>query len=50
MPDITLCSNDTCERRKECNRFTSKPDSHWQSYIRFEEKDCEYFITNAKQL
>ena len=31
MPDITMCTSQTCERRGQCYRATAKPDK-MQSY------------------
>lgn len=35
MPDITMCTSKTCERRGQCYRSTAKPDKI-QSYADFE--------------
>ncbi len=32
MPDITMCSGESCPRRDRCWRHTAKPDSR-QSYF-----------------
>lgn len=48
MPDITMCSNETCEIRKECFRFRAEPNPYRQSY--FAEPpmpvngECEHFM------
>ena len=47
MPDITMCLNDKCSKRKGCHRYMAIPDKYAQSYSMF---DCEnneehnYFI------
>jgi hypothetical protein len=43
MPDISMCSNNKCEKNKKCYRYMAIPSS-WQSYANFDEKDCEYFM------
>ena len=46
MPDITMCTNDSCERRKGCYRYTAKPSEHRQSYSGFsadENGECEHY-------
>lgn len=46
--DITKCENEKCSLKKQCFRYTSKPE-YWQSYALFEiKKDgtCEFFINN----
>ena len=35
MPDITMCTNTTCERRQSCYRFTAEPSVR-QSYAEFQ--------------
>lgn len=43
MPDITMCKNDLCPKRKSCYRFTVAP-SEYQSYFIFETpQDMEDF-------
>ena len=36
MPDFSKCSNEDCELREKCYRFTCIPNPFKQSYIRFE--------------
>jgi len=54
MPDISMCSNDTCPLREQCYRFTAEPNPYRQSYGTFkpeidEDKvECKYFIDNKK--
>ena len=45
MPDIAMCQNEKCSRRKDCYRYTANP-SVYQTYSDFNEKDCKYFYTN----
>lgn len=46
MPDITMCSDATCAKRKRCYRFVAKPD-HYQSYFsgspRHAGGSCDYY-------
>ena len=46
MPDISMCKNKDCPKRKDCYRFTAKPDEFAQSYGNFKWKKgegCDYF-------
>ena len=45
MPDIAMCTNDTCPRCRVCMRFIATPDPHWQSYFNPLPKwdKCPYF-------
>lgn len=45
MPDITKCNNDQCPKKDNCYRFTS-PSNDYQSFIRFEHENCEFYIAN----
>jgi len=47
MPDISMCTNDSCPARRSCYRFMAEPN--WrQSWCAFEPdretKRCEAFI------
>ena len=51
MPDITMCTNSKCVKRKECFRFCATPKEFNQSYQLFEPKnnliygfECDKFI------
>ena len=46
MPDITLCSNETCPINYKCYRFLAEPNKHWQSYSYFIPEDgvCKDFL------
>lgn len=44
MPDIAMCENNNCKRRKECYRFMAKPDQYRQAYGVFDHEHCEYFV------
>lgn len=51
MPDITLCKNNFCKVRFNCERYTAKPKEFHQSYDKFGDKKgamCEQFINNEK--
>lgn len=43
--DISKCSNEKCQIKEQCERYTCKADEY-QSYAEFNEEDCEYFISN----
>lgn len=45
MPDITMCLNNTCGKRRDCYRYMATP-SFRQSYAKFTPKDgeCDEFI------
>jgi hypothetical protein len=47
MPDISMCENKQCPKKKTCYRYTAIPEEHWQSYSTFtfnaEEGKCEYY-------
>jgi len=45
MADISLCKNDGCIFRYQCDRFNLKPNEHWQSYSNFtpHESGCDGF-------
>ena len=46
MPDISMCLNKTCDKRKNCYRFMAIPNPYRQSYMEFkpdEEGVCGYF-------
>lgn len=46
MPDITMCSNNTCFKKDMCYRFKAVPSEWRQSYADFspnEKGECEYF-------
>ena len=50
MPDISMCTNDACPKRKECYRFMAKP-CEWQSYAGFEpdeDGECKKFMEVIK--
>lgn len=55
MPDITMCTSKTCERRGQCYRSTAKPDKI-QSYANFTslcaDRDfrCQWTITEKEVL
>jgi hypothetical protein len=47
MPDITMCKNESCEKRYDCYRYMVKPSKYMQSYSYFENnfvgKSCQMF-------
>ena len=45
MPDISMCANKKCKKRKQCHRYTATPDEYWQAYADFTEP-CEHFWPN----
>jgi len=52
MPDISMCSSNTCPLKESCYRFTATPNHHWQSYASFsydeETKDCKHYWNNKE--
>lgn len=50
MPDITLCMESNCKRKRLCYRYMAKPD-RWQSYSFFynKNKKCRYFMIALKK-
>lgn len=57
MPDIALCTNETCPLKDNCYRYTAIPDEYRQSYCKFapvinevlDEVECKHFIDNNKK-
>lgn len=52
MPDISLCKNEKCLKKKTCYRFTAVPSSFQQVYGDFKPDEtgkCEYFIYKPKK-
>lgn len=48
MPDISMCTGETCKSKLKCYRFMAIADSHWQSYmapphVDADEDSCEYY-------
>ena len=48
MPDISMCMNIECDKRKQCYRsyYSGTKPSHWQSYGSFapdENGECKAF-------
>lgn len=39
MPDISMCRNERCDKKKECYRFMAIPYRRWQTYTLFDEND-----------
>lgn len=48
MPDITMCANKACGKRKNCYRFTATPDAKYQSYANFDGGDCFVPVAEKK--
>lgn len=48
MPDITMCTNSSCQVKEACYRWIAIPNSHWQSYASFdgpnEDAACRDFV------
>ena len=44
MPDITMCCNKNCKKRKSCYRFIAKPNELYQAYFEPKENECEYYL------
>lgn len=51
MPDITMCQDVECPKRKECYRYTAIPDNLMQSYFTVSPRitDCDYFMNNKNR-
>lgn len=50
-PDISMCSNSDCRKRKECYRFKATPNPFRQAYMDFKPDDggnCEGFMELKK--
>ena len=46
MPDISMCENINCKKRKSCYRYLAKPNEYLQSYVLFNSegaKDCDFY-------
>lgn len=46
MPDISMCENINCKKRKSCYRYLAKPDEYWQSYALFNSEgtqSCQHY-------
>jgi len=39
MPDISMCRNERCDKKKECYRFMAIPYRRRQTYTLFDEND-----------
>ena len=50
MPDITKCSGNHCDRKKECYRFTAEPNKYWQSYGIFEDHCMKFGYCYLKEI
>lgn len=49
MPDISICSNDSCKLSNSCWRFNCEPNKHYQRYepninTKSGKLECESFI------
>lgn len=52
MPDIAMCRNKQCKKRKKCYRFMAKPNEPWQTYGDFKPDingECEDFWKNKSK-
>lgn len=43
MPDICMCQNEKCGKKKTCYRYMAIPDRYWQSYFYPDENNCEHY-------
>ena len=52
MPDISMCSSNTCPLKESCYRFTATPSQFWQSYADFKynevTKECNHYWNNEQ--
>lgn len=42
MPDISMCINQNCSKKKSCYRFMAEP-SDWQSYVNYDHRNCKSY-------
>ena len=49
MPDISMCCNKFCEKRKLCHRYTTKPSEFRQSYSCFSGEECFWKSGEVKE-
>jgi len=46
MPDIAMCRNAGCSKRKQCYRYMAKPNEYWQAYNNYvydKNTGCDHF-------
>lgn len=43
MPDIMMCVNEECNKRKNCYRYRAIPQEFGQSYACFQDRGCTFF-------
>jgi len=43
MPDITMCQDNKCDKRKKCYRYTAEPSEYQSYFIEPPKKPCEYY-------
>ena len=54
MPDISMCSSESCPLKEKCYRVKAKPDPLWQTYSDFSDSlnedktECKHFMENGK--
>lgn len=51
MPDMSLCTNESCPLRKGCYRATAIPSDFLQSYMSFNlnaDGTCNWFLDNKE--
>ena len=51
MPDISMCRNETCDKKMSCYRYRAIPNPYRQSYAAFgiDGEECSYYI-NFREL
>lgn len=51
MPDISMCLNHSCKKRKSCYRYLATPHPTYQAYSDFDySKDNCYWPTKQKKV
>ena len=48
MPDLTMCTSTTCDKRQRCHRCTAKPSVRQVYFgVSLVANECEFFIDNS---
>ncbi len=53
MPDISLCTSESCTLKETCYRYKAIPNHYYQSYSNFMQKPdgtCENYLDLDKQV
>ena len=52
MPDITMCTDGECPKKRSCYRYEAEADEYWQSFFSESPRvgdNCEYYWLMNKQ-